>query len=198
MNKQNPNKRGIETLLSDEELLGYMLAPERRDFARREHKRVRREIVDLEVKLEDSNAQLEDNNTQLADAEAKLNAAKSIPKRGGEANAARYKPIHDLVREVHAECSANLLPQHEWMSFQSSENSDQLNEIYKKVRPRFKVFAAAFHNKARDAELGSELTRWLASPAAESREDSSLHKWWKERNKQLKEQCETYIARNSD
>ena len=74
MNKQNPNKRGIETLLSDEELLGYMLAPERRDFARREHKRVRREIVDLEVKLEDSNAQLEDNNTQLADAEAKLNA----------------------------------------------------------------------------------------------------------------------------
>ena len=191
MNKQNPNKRGIETLLSDEELLGYMLAPERRDFARREHKRVRREVEDLEVKLED-------NNTQLADAEAKLNAAKSIPKRGGEANAARYKPIHDLVREVHAECSANLLPQHEWMSFQSSENSDQLNEIYKKVRPRFKVFAAAFHNKARDAELGSELTRWLASPAAESREDSSLHKWWKERNKQLKEQCETYIARNSD
>ena len=177
MNKQNPNKRGIETLLSDEELLGYMLAPERRDFARREHKRVRRKVEDLE---------------------AKLNAAKSIPKRGGEANAARYKPIHDLVREVHAECSANLLPQHEWMSFQSSENSDQLNEIYKKVRPRFKVFAAAFHNKARDAELGSELTRWLASPAAESREDSSLHKWWKERNKQLKEQCETYIARNSD
>ena len=191
MNKQNPNKRGIETLLSDEELLGYMLASERRDFARREHKRVRREVEDLEVKLDD-------NNTQLADAEAKLNAAKSIPKRGGEANAARYKPIHDLVREVHAECSANLLPQHEWMSFQSSENSDQLNEIYKKVRPRFKVFAAAFHKKAREAELGSELTRWLASPAAESREDSSLHKWWKERNKQLKEQCETHIARNSD
>ena len=115
MNKQNPNKRGIETLLSDEELLGYMLAPERRDFARREHKRVRRKVEDLE---------------------AKLNAAKSIPKRGGEANAARYKPIHDLVREVHAECSANLLPQHEWMSFQSSENSDQLNEIYKKVSKR--------------------------------------------------------------
>ena len=51
MNKQNPNKRGIETLLSDEELLGYMLAPERRDFARREHKRVRREVEDLEVKV---------------------------------------------------------------------------------------------------------------------------------------------------
>jgi hypothetical protein len=158
MNGEDMDKVGIENLLDD----GSILVIIEREKMR---KIFEREITGLKNEVDKH---------------------RNLQKRAGQAAAAKFDNLHEFCREVYRDHCLSVLTQKQLISSLSSGSSDEREKIFKKVRPAFKVFAVDYHKLAAQKDWTDEERYWLDTAAAAAKTDTTLHKWWKKLNTDLK------------
>ena len=178
MSEKEVPKLGIKSLLRDQDI-AYFSDP-------KEWTPAEREILEL-------NKTMAEYHKRNSDLEAELSSAKSLQSKAGKANAEKYQRLHSLCIDTYAECCLDLMAQQELTSMFSSASLDQLEDLVRKIRPPFKVFGRSFHDKARVYDLTDYEVEWLTWEAAQVKTDSTLHKWWKEKNRELKTELKAFL-----
>ena len=158
MNDKDNAKSGIETLLDDVDILTIL-----------EREKMRR-IFESKI------AGLENENDEL----------RNLQKRAGKAAAARFDNLREFCFKVYTDQCLSALTPKPLISNLSSASRDEREKIFTLLRPSFKVFAAEFHRLAGNEKWSENESYWLTTAAAKAKTDTTLHRWWKRRNKALK------------
>jgi hypothetical protein len=172
MNGEDMDKVGIENLLDDGSILVI--------FEREKMRKIfEREITGLKN-------QVSGFKNEVADLKNEVDEYRNLQKRAGQAAAAKFDNLSEFCLEVYTDQCLSVLTRKQLISSLSSGSEDDREKIFKKVRPVFKVFAEAYHKLAAKKDWSDEERYWLDTAAAAAKTDTTLHKWWKKLNTDLK------------
>jgi hypothetical protein len=105
--------------------------------------------------------------------------------RAGKANSARFNRLRDLCEEVYCDVCLSRITKGKLRSRLPAASAADLQKLLTDIRPPFKNFAPLFHDKAKSRKWLVHEQKWLESPSAGIAADTTLHKWWKNLNKDL-------------
>jgi len=158
MNGEDMDKVGIENLLDDGSILTILEREKMRKIFEREITGLKNEV----------------------------DKHRNLQKRAGQAAAQKFDNLREFCIEVYTDQCLSVLTQKQLISSLSSGSPDEREKIFKKVRPAFKVFAANYHKLAAKKAWSDEERYWLNTAAGAAKTDTTLHKWWKKLNTDLK------------
>jgi hypothetical protein len=116
---------------------------------------------------------------------ARVEHLRDSTSRAGKANSARYNRLRDLCVEVYCDVCLSRITKRKLRSRLLASSATDLQKLFTDIRPPFKNFGPLFHDKSQSRKWLEHEQSWLKSPSAGIAADTTLHKWWKNLNKDL-------------